>query len=304
MLYVLLNLLPIFALIALGVALGRLRFLPAEGWVAVERLTYWVLFPALLFESIVGAELRGGEAGRLAIAFALVSLAMATGLLALRRRLPLTGAEFSSLFQVALRWNGYVGLGVAGALYGEAGVALAAVGMAVLVPINNVLSVYVLSRFAGATPASPAATARAVATNPLILATVGGGVFAVAGLEPPAPVLSLLELLGAATIPLGLLCVGAALDLQGLGRSARVLASGAGLKLAASPMLGWLACRAMGLDGRTLEVALICLGAPAATSAYILARQLGGDAPLAARLVTVTTIGSLLTLPLVVLLVG
>src|SRR5688572_27060095 len=119
MLDVALSLLPVFGLIALGAVLGRTRLLTAEGWHGLERLNYWVLFPALLFGSIVTAELEGGEASRLAVAVAVSDIAIAVLLLVARPLLGLPGPAFSSVFQGAIRWNGYVGLGVVASVLGE-----------------------------------------------------------------------------------------------------------------------------------------------------------------------------------------
>ena len=304
MLPIALSLLPVFALIALGAAVGRTSFLSAEGWQAVERVNYWLLFPALLFESIVSADITGGEAGKLALAVVAADLVIALSVLAARPVLRLSGPAFSSVFQGSVRWNGYVGLGVAASLLGDEGLGLAAVCAAVLVPLNNLLSVYVLSRYAGAAPASIGQTLRSIALNPLILATVAGGVLLVAGLKPPAPALETLDLLGQATIALGLLCVGAAMDFGRFKGAGVTVLSTSAIKLLLAPAVVYAACLLLGLSGAPLVVAVLCMAAPLATSSYILARQLGGDATLAANLVTATTLISLVTLPIVVALVS
>ncbi len=304
MLPIALSLVPVFALIALGAAAGRTSFLSPEGWQAVERVNYWLLFPALLFESIVTADITGGEAGKLALAVVAADLVIALSVLAARPFLGLPGPAFSSVFQGSVRWKGYVGLGVAASLLGDEGLGLAAVCAAVLVPLNNLLSVYVLSRFAGAEPASIAQTLRSIALNPLILATVSGGVLLVAGLKPPGPVLETLDLLGQATIALGLLCVGAAMDFGRFKGAGVTVLSTSAIKLLAAPAAAYAACVLLGLSGAPMVVAVLCMAAPLATSSYILARQLGGDATLAANLVTATTLISLVTLPVVVALVS
>jgi malonate transporter and related proteins len=298
-----LALLPVFALIALGAAVARTPLLKADGWQGLERLNYWILFPALLFESIVSAKLEGGEAGRLAAVLVAGDLAIALAVLAARPALRIPGPAFSSVFQGSVRWNGYVGLGICASLLGDRGLGLAAVCTAVLVPLNNLMSVYVLTRFAGAKPAPWSHTVRGIALNPLILATVSGGLLLMAGVHPPQPLLHTLELLGQATIALGLLCVGAAMDLGALRRSRVTVALTSAVKLMAAPAAIFGAAMLLGLRGDPLTVAVVCTASPLATSAYILARQLGGDAALAANLVTASTLLSLATLPLVIALV-
>jgi len=218
-------------------------------------------------------------------------------MLAIRPLLPITGAQFSSVFQAGIRWNGYVALGVISGLHGEEGVALSAVGFAVLVPINNLLSVLVLSRYAGTKPAPFGRVARSVATNPLILATVAASVFVVTGATAPPTVADTLNLLGDATISLGLICVGAALDFSSMKSAKLAIGVGSALRLIAMPAVAAGMCAALGLGGTAFSIALICVAAPVATSAYILARQLEGDAVLMANIITLTTLLSLVTIP-------
>jgi hypothetical protein len=56
-----------------------------------------------------------------------------------------------------------------------------------------------------------------------------------------------------------------------------------------------LACLGLGVTGEARTVAIICAAVPPASSAYILARQLGGDATLMATLITVLTLVSVFT---------
>jgi predicted permease len=252
--------------------------------------------------SIASGSFAGGEAMRLGLAMGGTVLGMAALMMLIRPLLPITGAQFSSLFQSGIRWNGYVALGVISGLHGEAGVALSAVGFAVLVPINNVLSVVVLTRYAGAEPMPLVRVARQIITNPLILSTIAASALVASGFRVSDPVADTLNLLGDATISLGLICVGAALDFSSM-RSARLpLALGTLLRLAVMPSVAAGLMLSLGLSGMAFSIGMICVAAPVATSAYILARQLGGDAPLMANLITLTTLLSLATIPLTLLI--
>ena len=113
-----LSLIPVFSLIALGAGLRRFSLLSADGWAALERLTYFVLFPPLMFMSIVEGSFAGEEALRLGAALALTVVLMACLMLLGRPGLGKDGAQFSSVFQAGIRWNGYVALGVVSGLHG------------------------------------------------------------------------------------------------------------------------------------------------------------------------------------------
>ena len=116
-------LLPDFALIALGVALRRFGRLEDGFWAGVEKLVYFVFFPALLFHALARAPIDLSAAGPM---FAVGLLTMAAGFaLALLGR-PLMGLgemAFASRVQCAYRFNTYIGIAVAGTLNGAAGVA-------------------------------------------------------------------------------------------------------------------------------------------------------------------------------------
>lgn len=299
---VVLSLVPVFSLIALGGVLRRFDLLSADGWAALERLTYFVLFPPLMFMSIVEGSFAGEEALKLGAALAGTVVTMAALMLLLRPVLPATGPQFSSIFQAGVRWNGYVALGVIAGLQGEQGVALSAVGFAVLVPINNVMSVTVLSRYAAASPAPFSRVVRSVATNPLIISTVLAIVLVGLGVRVSAPISDTLNMLAQATVALGLICVGAALDFRSMLAAPAPLAIGAMLRLAVMPAVAAGMSFAIGLSATSFEVAMVCVAAPVATSAYILSRQLGGDATLMANIITLTTMLSLVTIPLTLLL--
>jgi len=300
---VVLSLIPVFSLIALGVALRRLKLLGDDGWAALERLTYFVLFPPMMFMSIVEGSFAGADALALGQALAATVITMAALMLLLRPVLAREGPQFSSVFQAGIRWNGYVALGVIAGLHGEQGIGLAAVGFAVLVPINNVLSVVVLSRYAGSKPAGVGRVVRSIAANPLIISTLLAILLVQSGLRLNEPVAQTLNLLGDATISLGLICVGAALDLGAMKSSKLPLAAGTLLRLFVMPAITFGLCNAFGMSRMSLEIAMICVAAPVATSSYILARQLGGDSRLMANIVTLTTLASLVTIPITLWLV-
>ncbi|MFT3808447.1 MAG: AEC family transporter [Micropepsaceae bacterium] len=302
MLDISLSLLPVFLLIALGAVLKRTGFPGDDAWPPLERLVYFILFPPLLFHTIVTAHLEQGEALGLAAAFVLAITVMAVILLALRPVLPVTGAAFSSMFQGAIRWNSYVALAVIAALLGQQGVALAAVAFAAMVPLVNVLSVLVITRYAGETPAAGRAIIRAILLNPLIIACLLGLAFAMLEIPLPGFFLDMLKSMGAATIPLGLLAVGAALDFQHMRASTLSTSVTVALKLLLMPALMYAACRICGVEGGARVVAIVCAAVPPASSAYILARQLGGDHRLMATLVTVLTLVSVVTIPLAITL--
>jgi hypothetical protein len=196
--------------------------------------------------------------------------------------------------------NTYIGLALAAALYGETGLAAAAVAVAVIVPVVNILCVGSLARFGAGGRMTAPGTAAQLARNPLILACLVGLGLQWSGLGLPPVLAPMLDILGRAALALGLLAVGAGLDFTALKGAGRVAAATSALKLLALPGLTGLLCLAFGVGGVAAAVAVLFNGLPTATSAYILARQLGGDHRLMAGLITLQTALAIASLPLII----
>lgn len=297
----LLALVPIALLIGLGVALRRAGFLAETFWPQAERLGYYVLLPSLFVHGLATAHLDGVPVLALAVVLVASTLTVALVLLALRPRLALDGAAFTSVFQGGIRFNNYVGVSAAVGLFGAQGVALAAVANAAIVPTVNVLCVLVFARFGSAGRLAPAAVVRQLALNPLVVASVVGIGFQATGLRLPLGVEPVLKALGQASLPLGLLCVGAALDFGTARTWVRPLAVTSAVKFGLMPLATVLACLALGLRGPAAATALLFQALPTASSSYIMARQLGGDAPLMAGIIALQTVLAGAALPLVLL---
>ena len=297
MIAILAALAPIAVVIALGWWLKRRDFPGDAFWAPAEKLTYFVLLPSLLVDTLANAPLAELSVAPLALALALPLVALGGIMLALRRHLPTDGPGFTSLFQGSVRLNGYVGIAAAFALYGQAGLTLAAVALAAFVPTVNVMSVAVLSRYAGARPQGWREVGRALVHNPLIAACAIGIALNAAGLAPPQVIDDVLGILGRAGLPFGVLCVGAGLTFAGIAGMRAELAIAGTAKLVVLPLLAALACALLGVDEPATGVVVLFAALPTATSAYILSRQMGGDAELMARTVAVTTVAAGVTMP-------
>ena len=285
-------LLPDFSLILLGFALRRWMSLGDHFWAGVERLVYFILFPALLVNAILKT--------RLDLLAALPLLATALGAMLAGMVLsflarPLFGLKpmvFASIFQCGYRFNSYIGLAAAGLLFGTPGIAALGLIIGIAVPFANLSSVWMLARH------GETGVWREIARNPLIWATLAGLLLNLAGFEPPRPLGIFLGRLADASIALGLLAVGAALRLQGqsgvLGASVYLSA----IKLLAVPLLAALLGQALGLSGIYYGVAILFASLPTASSAYILAMRMGGDGRSVAWIISATTLASMLTMPL------
>lgn len=293
-------LISVFGLIALGHILYRTGFAADGFWPTAEKLTYYLALPALLVARLSEAPLHTLDL--LPIVTVLVGAVLLVYLAQwwlLRPRTPEGGPAFTSVLQGSMRPNTYVGLATAVALFGDQGLTLAAISLAVLVPLVNILAVIALMRYGDKGDRAGAGMLGSILRNPLVMACVVGVLLNLLTPGLPGAALLFLDGLGQAALPLGLMAVGAGLYWGEIGRSPGPLAVSSALKLVVLPLVtataGWL----MGLEETTLAVLVLFSAVPASASCYILARQLGGDAVLMATILTVQTALAAITLPLV-----
>jgi len=294
-------LVPVFAVILLGYALSRLEF-PGPGfWPMAERITYYVLFPALLVNKLSSTHFDP-EAMAMGAALLGTGLISAGLLLALRRRLPFSGPAFTSVFQGSIRVNTYVGLAGAAAMFGDVGIALSALALLVIVAQNNLICVPVLMRYGERPGERSASMFQELMRNPLILGCLAGFALNAADLPLPQAFHETLAVIGRSALPMGLLAVGAGLKPGNVRRELPGILVSSVVKLFFFPAVAMALCAAFGVTGPALTVAALFCALPTATSGYILARQLGGDTTLMATIITAQTVLSTLTLPLFVAL--
>ena len=304
MLETVLVVLPVFALILLG-HLCRRRAFPGDGfWEPAEALTYYLLLPCLLAKTLAEADFSRLAAWPMLISIMAALLAVTLMTLLLRPLMQLEGPAFTSLHQSAIRMNTYIGLSLAFGLFGPAGLTSAAVAVAAAVPLGNVMAVAMLARFGAAAGPDLSGALRRLVANPLILACLLGLVLNLAGIGLPPVIDEMMTILARAALPLGLLAVGAALDPAAIRGIKQLALVSCALKLIAFPLVAYLIARGLGVEGVNLTVAVIYGALPTASSSYILARQMGGDAPLMAGLCTLQTLLSMASLPLVLALLA
>ena len=285
-------LLPDFSLILLGILIRRWMTFGENFWAGLEKLVYFILFPALLINSLVKAKLDLLSAfPLLATAFVAIVAGMLLGLLP-RMFSKVPALTFASMYQCAFRYNSYIGLAVVSMLFGQSGVATLGIIIGTAVPLVNVVAIGMLARH------GQLGLWREVLRNPLIWATIIGLSLNLVGYVPPAPVLAFLGRLAEASIALGLLAVGAALQMGGAAGVKGLAAWLIVVKLLLLPLVAVFVGPLLGLSGLYYQVAVLFAALPTASAAYILAVRMGGDGKSVAWLISASTLASMLTLTL------
>jgi malonate transporter len=294
--------LPIFLLILFGQWLRRLPSYPGEFWRALESMGFFVLYPVLLFVTILRADFSNLTFGAVISSLAIGGVFIAALCLAswpiLRDRAGVNRRAFSSVFQTTIRWNGFIALAVAEKLFPPEGAAMVALVMAIVIVPINVSAVAVVAWFTDAAP-NIGAVLRRIAVNPLIVATVSALIIRFLPFSLPEPIMEMLDLLARAALGMGLMAIGAGLRPEDALRPSPAILAATLNKLVLFPVLVIGTALLLGLDSPQLSYLALCAAVPTAMNGFVLARQMGGDAELYAAIATVQTAVSFVSIPIV-----
>ena len=299
------TLLPLYLLISLGYIFRHRGFPAYDFWEGVEKLVYFVLFPALIFSNLARAEINPQLISQILIGVAIPTLIVGAtqwlGFLNPR----ISRRTFSSMYQGAVRNNTTIGLVIAGIIMPGHGVAVMALIMTIMVIINNITCVTVLTHYGDASQRDTAtqnkSMLRNIAGKPLNIASVLGLAFNFLPISLPDSLHSAIYFLGQTGLPLALLAVGAGLNLTTFMGKTFALSTSTIAKLALMPALIYLFASYLALAPEDTAILVLYGGLPTAMSSYVLSSQLGGDKETMAQIITLQTLLAALTLPMVLL---
>lgn len=289
-------LVPEFSLILLGFLLCRFTPLNRSVWSQVDALVYYLLFPTLLFHSIIKSPLDLGAASRLVGAgwtVIAVGIALAYAipwLPGLRGHIP--ARDHAASAQVAFRFNSFIGLALAERLAGPSGSLEIAVLIGVCVPLVNIAAVWPMAHGGGR------GLGRELSRNPLIIATVSGLLANLAGLGLPEWLAPTFNRVGGSALALGLMAAGAGIQLGALARAKLLAVAVLSIRHLVLPLVALAGAYAFGLSHSQATILLAYAALPTAASCYVLASKMGFDGAYVASLVSLSTLLGILSLPL------
>lgn len=285
---------PIFLTLIVGYWLARVGLLRDAFVDDASKLVFMITLPVLLFINIFTADAELGEELPL-LAAGLLGTVITIPLAWLAAR-PLVHGDRSAFIQGAFRGNlGIIGLAWAANAYGSDGLAQAALLMAGVTILYNIAAVTLFAVYSSEVRFSWGKLAKDIAQNPLIVAIVLALVCREIGLVLPEILLQTGDYLASITLPLALLCIGASLDFSLLRRSSLAAFGATAIKLLGVPAVllacGWL----LRLPAQAMGVLLLLAATPSATVSFIMARAMGGNSQLAANIVALSTLLSIVT---------
>ena len=298
------SVLPIFLIILLGKLIRSYWLKSDEFWRGLEALSYYLLFPGVLFNYISCADIGSSSVTRLVIALVISTIFTASCLVFAQKRFEIEGKVFTSIFQGGIRYNSYMLFGLGDALYGKDGMIIISVIAAYMIVLTNFLSVLAFSVYA---PLDDEISKKRgvsqwsifiknLVMNPLIISSLAGFIFNNFGIELSDSLQKTTQTLANSALSVGILCVGAGLKLNLSSFNKFAILISCTTKLVIMPAISFVIFRVAGIDGLAYSVGLLYSSLPTATNSYLLSKQLGGDSDAMSSIITIGILLSVLSL--------
>ncbi|ANG64352.1 malate transporter [Marinobacterium aestuarii] len=287
---------PVFIMVLVGMLLKKIDLIDDAFINTASTLTFRATMPTLLFLGIIKADLATALQPRLIGYFCLATLLSFAGAWLWSLRF-VAGEDRGVYVQGAFRGNcGIVSLALAANQYGAYGLSTGGVMSGLVIVLFNILSTIVLSIYSSSYEANLRTVLRDLAKNPLIISVAAGLLMASLELSLPPWLMVSGEYFGSLTLPLALVCVGGSLSLEAFRDSGRVAVSASLLKVLWLPLIFTALAWALGFEGRELGLLFLFLASPTAAVSYVMARTSGSNARLAANIIALSTLLSVITI--------
>lgn len=302
--------LPIFLITLLGSIIKNKWLTSEEFWRGIEKLSYFVLFPAMLFNYVSTADLSVASIIKLVVALIISTILVSIGLIIYQKKYNIDKVQFTSIFQGSIRYNSYIFFGVSSPLLGPSGLSIVAVISSYMIIFTNILSVMIFAYYipnksvTNTIRTSFVLMMKLIVRNPLIIASLVGFIFNYSNLELHLGLKKTLDSLSNAALAIGMLNVGAGLNFTIRQELLHNVMFTSFVKLVAFPLVSVVVLWLMSIDGLDRSVGILYSCLPCASTAYVLSRQLDGDPDSMASIITFTTFFSVVTISIIMYIMG
>jgi len=294
------TLIPIFLLILLGYFFKRIRFPDENFWKHLDKFNYFVLFPSLLIYKLSTADIRNITSFDFIIVTLLSLTLISILLIVVNKQLKFGNSAFTSIYQGAIRFNTYVFLALSDAILSTEGFVLAMLLITFMIPVINVFCISIFSAYVPKNKITVIAFIKSILRNPLILSCIFAGTFNLLGFTFPDLIKNTLSIMSSAALPLGLFSVGVGLHLSEIRDTKMAMIVSSFAKLLVLPLIMFVIGRLFGLENDKMILLILFASMPTASSAYVLARELGGDLKLISSIISIQTILSIFTISIII----
>ena len=286
-------LIPVFALIFIGFFFKKISFPSHEFWPMADKLTYFILMPALLIFELSKAKFHSDSINFVFTSLLAIFVTMII-LMIFNKSFPTKNSSFTSVIQGGIRFNTYVFLALSGSIFGSEGLVLAAIILTFAIPFINILCISIFALYSENNKLDFGYLIKSIIKNPLIIGCVIGGTINILSIPIHVSIENLIQILSKAALPLGLLSIGYALVLKEITSTKKDLIISSIAKFLILPSLIFIFGKLFGLNELMISILVLFALLPTAPSSFILARQLGGDISLMTTIITVQTLLSAL----------
>ena len=297
---VLAALFPLIALIGSGYLIKKKNWLASDFWHGAEKLNYYVLFPVMLFLNLANAEIELKAIQQVSVVACTIMLGMSIILYIAKHCFKIPTARFGAHLQGILRFNTYIGLAVVSSIFHAVGMTIFAIIMVLCIPLVNVISILSLTNRQNL---KVKFVILGLIKNPLILGCLVGAVFNALDLNLWKGFSQFITLLASCSLPLGLMCIGAALQFHAMRKDIFPILTNTLMRLILMPFVAYLSCGFWGANELVTQIMVVFFALPTASASYVLTRVYGGDYELMASIISLQTVIAAFTLPLVLNLI-
>jgi hypothetical protein len=295
---------PLFMMLLLGYGLKRINLISDAFSANGNKMMFYIGLPVIVFRSIYYTDMRELFDPRFVIAMLAVTLITGAMIwfaasLVIKEK-PVRGAFALSAF----RGNqAFLGIPLLTMLAGDAGLIRATMVVTFVMPVANVLSIFIMA-FTGdkGKKISPAYIARTIITNPIIIVTVLGLVWVLwlPAVRLPGVMETTLNYIAEMATPLALLCIGASMRFAGFDKKFGFAVTASVIKIIILPLIFAGVGYVLGFRGYDLAAMTIMGGVPSAIAGYAMVVEMGGDSYTAGTVVVISTLFSAFTLTLII----
>ena len=305
------SVLPIFFIAFLGSIIKRKWLTSNEFWRGLEKLSFYLLFPAVLFEHTSKVDITSSEFYKLTLAL-ITSITLVIIILVIYQfRKNHDNQQFTSIFQGSTRYNNYIFFALSAALFGDEGLSIVAFISPYMIIFTNIISIIAFAYYIPqiSPDSSNSKTGgyiilKSIFTNPFIIASIVGFIFNYLQIQLNIGVEKTIQSIADSALPIGIMIIGATLKVKISTDHFKQVLFASSLKLIVLPGITFIILWLMSVTGMARSVGILFSCLPCASSAYILSRQLGGDPETMSAIITFTTIFSILSLSMLVYILG
>ncbi|MBE7049803.1 MAG: AEC family transporter [Ruminococcaceae bacterium] len=289
---------PIFILMLIGYVIKCFKLADKKSMDVLNRIVFKIFLPVLLFDNIYNTN-TGNIFDWKLIVFTTVGV-LAVFVVGYFAVMHLTDKNSSRgvILQGFFRGNfAILGIPIVNYICGENSGATAALMVAYVIPVFNVLAVIALERFRDESEkTSPLKVLKGIVLNPLIIGCIIGTVFFAFGIKLPKVIEKPIDDMASAATPLAIISLGFDFDfslIKGYAKENIIVSLG---RLVIIPLVMMPLAVYFGFSGEALACLLVVFGSPVAVSSFAMSQQMGGDEKLCAQIIVLTSALCLLTL--------